>query len=166
VIPAIRTGRRKNSEKGSAAIEFALGAMVMVYAFTGIFQYGYSFYQYSLLETAVHEAAIYAGQEAFPSTAASGSNISSCYATRIKNMAIYGNPNGGSKALLPGLGTNNIVVNMAATSGTPSQVTVAISNFTLNGVLGSTALTNKPQATMPYTGRWATAGDPAATACP
>jgi hypothetical protein len=140
--------------------------MVMVYALTGIFQYGYSFYQYSLLETAVHEAAIYGGEEAFPSTAASGGNISSCYATRIKNMAIYGNPNGGTRPLLPGLGTSNITVNMAASSGTPSQVTVMISSFTLNGVLGNTTLTNKPQAAMPYTGRWATVSDPAATACP
>jgi Flp pilus assembly protein TadG len=163
--PAVRTGR-KSSEKGSAVVEFALGAMVIVFAFTGIFQYGYTFYQYSLLETAVHNAAVYAGQEAFPSTAASGTNISSCYAARIGNMVLYGNPNGGSKSILPGLSTSSITVNMAASNGTPSQVTVMINSFTLNGVMGSTRLTNKPQATMPYTGRWATVSDPSATACP
>jgi Flp pilus assembly protein TadG len=165
VSTAVRTCRR-SSEKGSAIVEFALGAMVMVFAFTGIFQYGYTFYQYSLLENAVRNAAVYAGQEAFPSTAASGTNISSCYAARIGNMVLYGNPNGGSKPILPGLSTNSITVNMAASNGTPSQVTVMINSFTLNGVMGATRLTNKPQATMPYTGRWAAADDPAATACP
>jgi hypothetical protein len=142
--------------------------MVIVFAFTGIFQYGYTFYQYSLLETAVHNAAVYAGQESFPSTAASGSNITSCYATRIGNMVIFGNPRptGGSKPILPGLSAGNITVNMAAAGGVPSQVTVMINSFTLNGVLGTSTLTNKPQATMPYTGRWAIPGDPAQTPCP
>jgi TadE-like protein len=129
-------------------VEFALGAVFLVGLFTGIFQFGYSFYLYNTLESAVRAAAQYAALESYPG----------CYDQRVRNVAVYGNPNGGTEPVLPGLSPENISVTMNLRDGVPSTVTVGIGNFLLNAVFHSYSLSNKPQVTMPYLGRWAKDG--------
>ena len=41
-------------------VEFALGSSLLVAAFTGTFQFGYTFYVYNNIETAVNNGAKYA----------------------------------------------------------------------------------------------------------
>ncbi len=134
--------------KGSALVEFAFGAIFLVGLFTGIFQFGYSFYLYNTLESGVRAAAQYAALETFPCK----------YEERVRNVAVYGNPNGGTEPILPGLGPGNISVTMNFRDGTPSTVKVGIGSYLLNAVLHSFTLSNKPQVTMPYLGRWSKEG--------
>jgi Flp pilus assembly protein TadG len=137
-------------------IEFALGSILLVTMFTGSFRYAYSFYQYNILQNSVRAAAQFAQQAAYGSSTTA---VPSCYSDPIKNIIIYGDPNSISGTpVLPGLGTSNISINMTFVSGAPSSVTVGISSYTLNAILGSSTLTNKPQVTMPYIGRWSPAG--------
>ena len=148
--------RRSKSQGGNVMIEFALGSILLVTMFTGSFQYAYSFYQYNTLENSVRAAAQFAQQAAYGSATA---DLPSCYSGPIKNIIIYGDPNTSSGTpVLPGLGTSNISITMTFVSGAPSSVTVGISSYTLNAIMGSTTLTNKPQVTMPYIGRWSPGG--------
>jgi Flp pilus assembly protein TadG len=52
--------KRPRSQAGNAMLEFAIGAGVMVAIFTGTFQFGYNFYRYNTLATAVSNGARYA----------------------------------------------------------------------------------------------------------
>jgi Flp pilus assembly protein TadG len=152
--PSLR--RHKNSQGGNVLIEFALGSILLVTMFTGTFRYGYSFYLYNTLESSVRAGAQFAQQAAYGSAT---TDLPSCYADPIRNIVIYGDPNATSGTpLLPGLGTGNVSVTMTFSSGAPAIVTVGISSYTLDGILGSTTLINKPQVTMPYIGRWSPAG--------
>ncbi len=148
--------RKKNSQGGNVLVEFALGSILLVTMFTGTFRYGYSFYLYNTLESNVRAAAQFAQQASYGSATA---DPPSCYADPIRNIVIYGDPNASSGTpLLPGLGTGNVSITMTFASGAPATVTVGISSYTLDGILGSTALVNKPQVSMPYIGRWSPAG--------
>lgn len=138
-------------QRGSALVEFALGAVFLVGLFTGIFQFGYSFYLYNTLESAVRAAAQYAALESYPGSTA---NLPVCFAERVRNVAVSGNPNDGSQPVLPGLTAANVSVTMNFSNGTPSTVTVGIASYVMNAVLHSYSLVNKPRVTMPYLGRW------------
>ena len=48
---------RKNSERGNALLEFAVGWTVLWFLFAGVYQFGYAFYVYNVLLTAVANAA-------------------------------------------------------------------------------------------------------------
>jgi Flp pilus assembly protein TadG len=136
-------------------VEFAIGATVLVLLFTGIFQYGYTFYVYNCLQNAVRAGARYASRETYDSAS---STPSSNFASSVKNMVIYGDPNATSGAtVVPGLTNANVGLTVTFTSGVPRKMTVAITGYTLNAVLKTFTLTNKPQATMPFVGIWAPA---------
>ena len=55
-----RSKQKGNRERGSAMVEFALSATLIVSFFAGVFQFGYSFYAYNALEEAVRGGARYA----------------------------------------------------------------------------------------------------------
>ena len=51
-------------ERGSAFVEFALSSILLTSIFTGTFQFGYTFYVYNSLVTAVSAATRYASLRA------------------------------------------------------------------------------------------------------
>jgi Flp pilus assembly protein TadG len=138
------------NRKGNAMLEFALGATILFAAFAGTFQYGYTFYQYNLLEHAVNQGARYASMRPYDSTTATPTDT---FKTAVKNMVVYGNPTGGTTAVVRNLTTANVNVSATFSSGIPSTVTVSVTNFTVNAIFGTTTF-NKPTATYPYTGIW------------
>ena len=56
---------RLRCRKGNAILEFALAAGILVPAFAGTFQFGYTFYTYNQLVTAVGNGARYAAQRTY-----------------------------------------------------------------------------------------------------
>jgi len=130
-------------------VEFALAAGVLVPLFAGTFQFGYMFYVYNNLESAVHGGARYAAMRSYNS---SNSTPSVAYSTAVKNMVVYGNSAGTGSPVVSGLGVANveIVPNMAGSI--PKSITVRITGFTLNAVFGSMTFTSKPSTTFSYTG--------------
>lgn len=139
---------RKN-RSGNAMLEFAIGSFVLFFVFSGTFQYGYTFYQYNILEHAVNEGARYASMRTYDSASATPSTA---FTTAVKNMVVYGDPTGTvTTPVVPNLTTSNVNLTAGFTNGIPSAMTVTITNYTINAVFGSTTF-NKPTATYPYTG--------------
>ena len=85
---------------GNIFIEFALGSGILVMAFVGTFQFGYTFLQYNNLENAVARGARYASLIPYdsPTTAPSGT-----FSSAVKNMVLYGSSTAGASPVLPGL---------------------------------------------------------------
>jgi Flp pilus assembly protein TadG len=142
--------RRRTS--GTAIIEFSLCAPLLIWLVLGIIRFGYGFFVYAELEQAVRSAARYASVRTYGSDNATPN---SAYLTAVRNVAVYGNPAGGTEAMAPGLSTENVSVTMAFANGVPSKVMVAISNYTLPQIVGSVRLINKPTVQFPYLGIFA-----------
>jgi hypothetical protein len=129
---------RARTSGGNAIIEFALVFPLIFTIFTGVFQFGYSLYIYNELQTAVRSGARYASALAYQS---SGGSPAAAYSEAVKNTVVYGSPTASGSPVVPGL---NI-----------SHVSVAITNYSLNALFRSYALTGKPAATFEYVGRLA-----------
>src|SRR5690242_8477505 len=97
--------RRLRNRKGSVMVEFAIGAGVLLSAFTGTFQFGYTFLQYNNLENAVARAARYASLVPYDSAS---TTPSTAFRTAVQNMVLYGTPTAGSTPVLPNLATSNV----------------------------------------------------------
>jgi hypothetical protein len=75
---------RKKSERGNAMLEFAIGFAVLWFLFTGVYQFGYAFYMYNVLQTATANAAELGSKMSYDTGDPSG------YQTALQNMVVYG----------------------------------------------------------------------------
>ncbi len=137
-------------------IEFALGSSVMLAAFCGTLQYGYSFYRYNSLATAVNEGARYASLRPYDSKTTTPNP--STFLPAVQNMVVYGDPAGGTTPVAPGLTTDMVKLAVSFTNsagvvlGVPTFVTVSISGYQIFTDVTSSTLTGKPNVTYPYLG--------------
>lgn len=137
------------SRRGNAMIEFALSAGVLLPVFAGTFQFGYTFFVYNNLESAVRGGARYASLLSYDS---STSTPSTSYSNAVKNMVVYGNSAGTGSPVVSGLGVANVEVLPTMAGSVPKTITVHITGFTVDAIFGSTTFTSKPSTTFPYTG--------------
>ena len=142
--------RLRRNQRGNALIEFALSFTVLFPLFYGTFQFGYAFFIYNELHTAVRAGARYASNRIYTS---STSTPTDSWSTAVKNVVVFGNPDGSGTGYIQNFTTSNVDVSVAFVSGTPSTVTVRVSNFGLDAVFKTYTL-NKPSVTFPYTGVW------------
>jgi hypothetical protein len=139
-------------------IEFALGSGILLTAFTSTFQYGFIFYQYNAILNAVNNGAHFGALQNYTTTSASP--VPAAFSTAVKNMVVYGDPTGtNTTPVVKGLTTNNVTITIGSigSSGTtflPTSVTVAITGYTINAVVGSFTLTGKPSVTYTYQGMY------------
>lgn len=143
-IPLLRKNRR-----GSAMLEFAIGAGILVSTFTGTFQFGYTFYQYNKLSNAVNAGARYASLRAYNSSHATPSAE---FRDAVRNMVVYGNSAGTGNPVVPGLSPDHVYVTPTFTLGVPSHMTIDVRGYSIDSVVGSRACNNKPRVTYPYLG--------------
>jgi Flp pilus assembly protein TadG len=142
----------QRGERGSVLIEFALSFGLLFSVFAGVFQFGFAFYVYNTLESAVRAGARYASLRTYDSATATPS---SAYLTAVRNMVVYGNPAGGAQSVAPGLTPEKVTLTITMDHNVPALVTVGITNYTISAVVQSFTLTSKPRATFPYMGRFA-----------
>jgi Flp pilus assembly protein TadG len=147
---------RLGSRRGNAMIEFALASFVLIPLFVGTFQFGYTFYVYNLLCTQMRAGARYASLKTFQ-----GSNVSG-FKTAVKNMVMYGNPDGTGTLIEPGLTASQIDVQVKSSTGVdasatvvPSYVTVTTTNYSVDAVITTFNFNGKPIVRFPYLGRYA-----------
>jgi hypothetical protein len=139
-------------------IEFALSAMTLIYAFTGVFQFGYSMYLYNELQGAVRAGARYASF-AMISIAPNSGTQDTGWQGKVQNVMVYGTPSPGQNPtpVVPGLtiGQVNAVAYFdPAQNKIPTYVTVNISGYTIDAVVKTFNLSNKPLLTMPFMGQY------------
>jgi len=141
-------------------IEFALSATVLIYAFTGVFQFGYSMYLYNELQGAVRAGARYAS---FASISNAGTGTQdTTWRDKVRNVVVFGtpSPSGSPSPVVPGLAVGNVdaTATFSAASGgaaqTPLYVTVAINSYSIDAVVKTFNLSNKPLLKMPFMGQF------------
>ncbi|MEO8026950.1 MAG: TadE/TadG family type IV pilus assembly protein [Bryobacteraceae bacterium] len=142
-------GRLCRDRSGNAMMEFAIGAGVLVAAFTGTFQFGYTFYQYNSLSNGVNQGARYAAMRVYDSP---NSTPSQGFLTAVKNMVVYGDPAGGATPILPGLTTAHVNVVPTFTNNVPTLITVSINGYQLDAAVKTITFINKPRASFVYQG--------------
>jgi len=140
-------------EHGSALVEFAITFFAVWLIFSGVYAFGYAFYVYNRLETAVANAALLGAGYDYDS-----SNPST-YTTAVRNMALYGDITTGTTPVVPGLTAANIQVSVGTDAkSVPRDVQVSISNYQISAVFQKFTLVNKPRAVAQFTGRWLCSG--------
>jgi Flp pilus assembly protein TadG len=140
--------KSNRGRKGSVMLEFAAGSGLLLAAFAGTFQFGYTFYLYNSLATAVNDGAHYAALRTYDSSSSTPSNT---FQTAVQNMVVYGSPAGGTTPIAPGLTTSNVTLTVTFTNSVPTAMTVAITGYQIDAIFAQNTF-NKPQFTYPYQG--------------
>ncbi|HUS05826.1 MAG TPA: TadE/TadG family type IV pilus assembly protein [Bryobacteraceae bacterium] len=146
VIPGLR------SERGNIMLEFALSCLVLIPLFTGTFQFGYAFFRYNKLQSAVREGARYAALRTYDSSSATPSTA---FSTAVANMVVYGSPAGGTTPVMRGLSTSDVHLTVDMGTGTPNTMTVWIGAIDVDVVFTTLHWSGKPSAAFRYMGRFA-----------
>ena len=122
----LRIKNFKQDERGATLVEYAISATVFIMAVFAVLEFGRALWAHNALNDAARRGARYAVLH----------NGSGAEDTRIKNLVVYGNPDGGTTPLLPGLSTANVAVsrttNFSVNSGT---ATVSITGYQFQFVL-------------------------------
>jgi hypothetical protein len=140
---------RKSGQGGSALLELAVAAGILVPLFTGTFQFGYTLFVYNDLQSAVRGGARYASMRSYDSAS---SAPSAGFLTAVRNMVVYGNPEGTGKPVAPGLTLSNVEVLPNMNGAAPESITIQIKGYTVDAVFTSFTFNGKPATTFPYTG--------------
>lgn len=144
--------RRNSRTRGNALVEFALAVGLLLPMLFGTFEFGYAFYTYNRLIAAIREGGRYASLRTYDSSTTTPSDT---YSTAVKNAVVYGDPSGGGTAVVSGLSTSNIGVAMTMANGVPDMVTVSVTNFTIDTIVKTLNLANKPSAAFRFEGTYA-----------
>lgn len=142
--------RRGKPQRGNVLIEFALGWSVLWLLFGGLYQFGYSFFVYNQLQTAVANAAELGSKLDYD---ISDTGNPTRFQQTLQNMVVYGDETAGTTPIVPGLTTSNVnvLVTLDAQS-IPRDITITISNYTYSAIFASFTPLNKPRATTKYFG--------------
>src|SRR5690348_2791529 len=99
---------QNSKHRGSVMVEFTLSMLVLIPLFLGGWAFGYTFFQYSELESAVRAGARYASTLNYDSLS---NTPSAAFLTAVQNMTVYGDPNANPATATPvvsGLTTANV----------------------------------------------------------
>src|SRR5882724_11788813 len=135
--------------RGSSMLEFAIAAGVLVPAFVGTFQFGYTFFTYDNLDTAIRGGARYASMRSYDSNNATPS---SAFLTAVQNMVVYGNSAGTGNPVVAGLVPGNVQVLPVMNGKVPRAMTVQITGYQVDAIFKKFTFNAKPSTTFPYTG--------------
>ena len=108
--------RVESNERGATLVDFAIAATVLLTAMFAVIEFGRALWVHNALSDAARRGARYAALH-------SASDVDD-----VKNVVVYGNPDGGSQPTIPNL--------------TPANVTVTYSNFALNTGTVTVSVTN------------------------
>ena len=141
--------KRLRGRRGNAMIELALATGILVPAFVGAFQFGYTFYIYNNLNSAVRGGARYASMQSYDSGT---STPSAAFSTTVKNVVVYGNSAGTGNPIAPGLTTDRVAIVAVMKGAIPTSITVEITGYTIDAVFRTFTFNGKPSTTFAYTG--------------
>lgn len=150
-------GQSRKRQGGHAMIELAVSAGVMVSCLAGTVQFGYTFYVYNELVTAVGNGGRYAAMRTY--RAAVPGDIEKGKSA-IRNMVVYGDsrPAPNAPPQVANLKPEQVQVDWVMDdAGKPAAVNVSIMNYTVDAAFGIFRFTGKPAVEYPFVGRFAPA---------
>ncbi len=151
---------RRARQCGSALAELALLAPVFGILLAGTSYFGFAFYSYNRLERAVHDAGRYASTRTLLMT----SNGITQFQTQVRNVVVYGSPEGGDTLSSPRLtNTADVTVQILNRDGSaavasqaprPERIRITITSWSIPGSFRTVTLSNKPSVDFPFIGRY------------
>ena len=147
---------RRSRQRGHAMIELAISAAVMVSCLSGTVQFGYTFYIYNELVSAVGNGGRYAAMRTY--RAASPADIEKGKVA-IRNMVVYGDarPAPGAVPQVANLRPEQVRVDWIKdeSGDKPGFVDVSIADYTVDAAFGMFRFTGRPAIEYPFVGRYA-----------
>jgi Flp pilus assembly protein TadG len=113
----------RSGERGTTLVEFAIGATVFLMAMFAVLEFGRALWIHNALSDAARRGARYAVTHS-PNDVA-----------QIKNVVVYGDPNGGSQPLVNDLGVGNVTVSYSQFALNKGTVSVSITNYQFQFVI-------------------------------
>jgi Flp pilus assembly protein TadG len=114
----------RQDERGTTLVEYAIAATVFVTALFAVLEFGRALWVHNALTDAARRGARYAVLHC--ASDSSG----------VKNVAVYGDPAGGTQSILPDLTTGNVDVTYSSDfTVNQGTATVKITNYKFNFVL-------------------------------
>jgi Flp pilus assembly protein TadG len=113
----LRIKSNRNSERGGTLVEFAIAATVFISSMFAVLEFGRALWVHNALSDAARRGARYAVISPAANTA------------QVKNVAVYGDPAGGSTPLVNNLTTANVDVNYNGYGLNEGTVSVSITNY-------------------------------------
>jgi len=144
-------------EGGHAMLELAISAAVMVSFLAGTFQFGYTFYVYNELVTAIGNGGRYAAMRTYRGGSAEDIEKSK---KAIRNMVAYGDaePAEGAQPAVAHLSPDQVEVAWTMNeAGAPEYVAVSIREFTVDAVFKKFTFSGRPGVEFPFVGKYAPA---------
>jgi len=132
-------------------VEFAISFGLLMTAFAGVYQFGYTFYLYNSLESAVRDGARYASVASYDAPNATA------FRTRVRNMVIYGHPAPPSLSptVVPRILPSNVTVNPDVdAAGVPRRITVQVDGYRIDTLFAKYTLNQKPRCTFEFMGQY------------
>ena len=127
----IRCTKREAGERGATLLEFAIGATVFFTAMFGVLEFGRALWTHNALSDAARRAARYAINE--PASEPAGKKVTGANVgpsvTAIRNVAVYGNPEGTGQPLVNNLTTENVNITYSNFGLGDGSVSVTITNY-------------------------------------
>ena len=107
----------RSSERGATLVEYALALSVFLVSMFAVIEFGRALWTHNALADAARRGARYAALH------------SAADAADVKNVVVYGDPAGGTQAMIPNLTTTNVSVNYSGFGLNQGTVTVSITNY-------------------------------------
>lgn len=113
----------RENERGSTLVEFAIGATVFITAMFAVLEFGRALWVHNALSDAARRGARYATLN------------TSANSAQVKNVVIYGNPEGSGLPMLNNLGAANVDVSYNGFGLNNGTVSVSITNYQFQFVI-------------------------------
>jgi TadE-like protein len=146
---------RGSHQRGHVMLELAISAAVMVSCLGATVQFGYTFYIYNQLVSAVGSGGRYAAMRTY--RAASPQDLEKAK-TAIRNMVVYGDsrPVPDTPPQVANLRPEQVRVEWVMDeSERPAAVNVAIADYTVDAAFGMFRFSGRPAVEYPFVGRFA-----------
>lgn len=133
--------KNRRDERGATLLEFAIGATVFLTAMFAVIEFGRALWTHNALSDAARRGARYAVNHQATDVAA------------VQNVVVYGDPAGGTKALVDNLKTENVQVQYSSFGLGAGTVSVSITNYKFQFIIPIVGTTiSMPSYTTTLTG--------------
>jgi len=119
----IKTHKKLSSERGATLVEFSIAATVFLMVMFAVIEFGRAIWTHNALADAARRGARYAVLNPQSDQA------------KVKNVVVFGNPDGGANPVVAGLATDNVEVAYTGFGMDKGTVQVTVEDYEFNFVI-------------------------------